>query len=93
MHALILAYKSYCRPILEYCSSIWSPNKHSKHHLITVDRLEKVQRYFTRKLLFRIYGYISHSSINYKSYDNRLTLFKLESLELRILKYDLFIIF
>ena len=83
IHALILAFKSYCRPILEYCSSIWSHNKHSKHYLNIVDRLEKVQRYFTRKLLFLIYGYISHSSINYKAYDNRSDLFKLESLELK----------
>ena len=43
--------------------------------------------------MYCIYGYIYHFSINYKSYDNRLALFKLESLELRRLKYDLFIIF
>ena len=72
IHALILAYKNYCRPILEYYASIWSPNKYSKHYLNIVNRLKEVQRYFTRKLVFRIYGYITNSSIDYKSYDNHL---------------------
>ena len=31
MHSLIQAYKRYCMPFLKYYSSIWTPNKHSKH--------------------------------------------------------------
>ncbi|MCP4649779.1 MAG: hypothetical protein GY853_06825, partial [PVC group bacterium] len=40
------AYKAYMRPILEYGSPIWNP------YLIgDILRLERVQRYFTRRLL------------------------------------------
>ena len=66
MYALILDYQNYCSPTLEYCSSICSSNKHSKHYQNIVDRLENIQvkRYFTRKLLFLIYGYIHPLTIN-----------------------------
>ena len=42
---LLLAYKTYILPILEYCSSIWSP-----HKLSDIDLLENVQRSFTKRL-------------------------------------------
>ena len=42
---LVRAYKVYVRPILEYCSPVWSP-----YLLQEVDETERVQRYFTRRL-------------------------------------------
>jgi hypothetical protein len=44
-------------PILDFCSSVWSP-----HKLTDIDRLEDVQRYFTKRL----------SGLWYKSYKQRL---------------------
>ena len=63
---------------LEYCSSVWSP-----HKIRDIEALERVQRYFTRKL----YGLKSFT------YNERLTFLDLESLELRRLKADLIMYF
>ena len=68
------AYIVYVRPILEYCSSVWSPYK-----IRDIEALERVQRYFTRKL----YGLKSFT------YIERLNILDLESLELRRLEADL----
>ena len=38
-------YINYVRPILEYCSPTWSP-----YLLCDIDKLEKVQKYFTRRI-------------------------------------------
>ena len=67
-------YVTYVRPILEYCSSVWSP-----HLLKDVDALERVQKYFTR----RVYGLKSFE------YKERLFILNLESLEMRRLISDL----
>ncbi|MCP4651760.1 MAG: hypothetical protein GY858_00005 [Candidatus Omnitrophica bacterium] len=65
------------RPILEYCSPVWNP------YLIgDILRLERVQRYFTRRLLIRT----GQAPLFYQ---NRLSHFELESLQLRRLKTDL----
>ena len=71
---LVRAYKVYVRPILEYCSSVWSP-----YWLHEIDEIERVQRYFTRRL----------QGLKSFSYTDRLFLLDLESLELRRLKADL----
>ena len=71
---LLRAYKTYIRPILEYCSSIWSP-----YLIKDIEQLERVQRFFTRRV----------SSLKFHSYSERLKILKLESLELRRLKADL----
>ena len=42
---LVRAFIVYIRPMLEYCSPVLSP--HTKHD---VDRIESVQRLFTKKL-------------------------------------------
>jgi Reverse transcriptase (RNA-dependent DNA polymerase)/Endonuclease-reverse transcriptase len=42
---MMLAYTTYVLPLLEYCSPIWHP-----HKLADIDRLEDVQRYFTKRL-------------------------------------------
>jgi Reverse transcriptase (RNA-dependent DNA polymerase)/Endonuclease-reverse transcriptase len=69
----VFAYKTYILPILEYCSTIWYPTK-----LVDIDRIEKVQRFFTK----RLYG------MQNKSYKERLVACTLPSLELRRLRTD-----
>ena len=68
------AFIVYVRPILEYCTCVWSP-----YLLKVIHKIENVQRYFTR----RLFPYRSHS------YKERLQLINLEPLETRRLKYDL----
>lgn len=42
---LLKAYLTYVRPILEYCSAVWSP-----HLVYLIDKVEKVQRFFTKRI-------------------------------------------
>jgi len=42
---LVKAYVTYVRPILEYCSAVWSP-----HRIDLIYRLEDVQWRFAKKL-------------------------------------------
>ena len=42
---LVYAYTIYIKPVLEYCSPIWSPSR-----LCDIDLLEGVQRYYTKRL-------------------------------------------
>jgi len=69
---LKLAYNTYVRPILEYCTSVWSP-------FLTLDRIEGVQRYFTRRVFYK----------NEFSYNDRLFLLDMEPLKVRRVKADL----
>jgi len=41
----IFAFKVYILPILDYCSTIWNSSS-----LYDIDRLEAVQRYYTKRL-------------------------------------------
>ena len=69
------AYITYVRPLLEYCTPVWSP------YLISdISRVENVQRYFTRRLF---------PMANRPAYQDRLKLLDIESLEMRRLKCDL----
>ena len=70
----IFAYKTYVLPILDYCSSVWSPSK-----LSDIDNIENVQRYYTKRLhgLWAV------------PYGERLSICDLETLESRRLKFDL----
>ena len=43
---LYRAFTTFVRPILEYSSSLWSPNK-----LYLIDKIESVQKRFTKKLM------------------------------------------
>ena len=43
---LLKAFIAFVRPLLDYCSSLWSP--FSKYD---IDKLEKVQRRFTKDLM------------------------------------------
>ena len=77
-NALILAYKTYILPIVEYCSPVWSPC------LVTdVLAVESVQRLFTRRL---------KPCLNL-NYNERLTFCGLVSLERRRLIADLVLIY
>jgi hypothetical protein len=71
---LILAYKTYIVPVLNYCSPVWSPSTAGDILLI-----EKVQKFFTKKL----------SGYEELSYKDRLAKCGLRSLELMRLHTDL----
>ena len=74
VHILTRAYLTYIRPIVEYCTYIWSP-----HQAYLIDKIERIQRYFTRRVLCR----------TKLSYMERLSLLKLDLLEIRRIKSDL----
>ncbi|KAL0870278.1 hypothetical protein ABMA27_005303 [Loxostege sticticalis] len=67
---IILTFNALVRSILEYCSVVWNPQ-----YVVHSQRLENVQRNFTRRLAFVSHG-ISHRS----SYEQRLSHFELMSL-------------
>ena len=67
-----LLYTSLVRPILEYCSCIWSPQYH-----INQDRIESVQKQF---LLFALRGLNWDPDFRLPSYSSRLLLLSLPSL-------------
>ena len=71
---MLRAFTSYVRPLLEYNSVIWSPR-----YVYLKDKLESVQRRFTKRL--KGFGHISHAA--------RLDRLKAETLELRRLTTDL----
>ena len=71
---LTRAYITYVRPILEYCTYIWSP-----FQIYLIEKIERVQRYFSRRVL-------RQTKLNYH---DRLHVLNLESLELRRIKCDL----
>jgi hypothetical protein len=71
---LVKAYVTYVRPLLEYASSVWSP-----HHLYLISKLEKVQRYFTKRL----------PGMWHLPYEQRLTSLNLRSLQNRRMLGDL----
>jgi len=71
---LVKAFTTYVRPLLEYASVIWSP-----YHTGDIDKVESVQRRFTKRL----------AGMQYLSYADRLHTLQLESLEMRRLRFDL----
>ena len=71
---LTKAYITYVRPLLEYCTYLWSPYQN-----YLIDKIERVQRYFSRRVLFR----------TKLPYLTRLEVLKLETLEMRRIKFDL----
>ncbi|EYB86673.1 hypothetical protein Y032_0275g1063 [Ancylostoma ceylanicum] len=82
---LLLAYKSYVRPILEYGATVFSPK--CKRSII---RLEAVQNSFTRKLWIRLHGY---DYANIPPASARNCIFKIPSLAARRRKYDLLMVY
>jgi hypothetical protein len=77
----IRAFKCYVRPVLEYACVVWNPSL-----IQDINLIENVQRSFTRKVCILC-------NIPVISYDERLTLFGLERLELRRLKFELIELF
>ena len=75
---LVRAFTTYVRPILEYCTPIWSP-----YLLKDINKIGSVQRYFTRRL-FPEKQY---------SYAERLILTNLDTLESRRIKSDVIMCF
>jgi hypothetical protein len=71
---LVMAFKTYVRPRLEYCSSAWNPTL-----IKNIEILEKVQRRFTKRI----------PKMKHLTYHQRLTKLQLESLELRRIRADL----
>src|ERR1051325_9504972 len=78
INLMIFAFKVYLIPILKYCSPIWS-----SYRLSDIDRIENVQRSFTKKLI----------GLKDQSYRERLVACDLATLELRRLKIDLLLCF
>ena len=68
------AYVTYVRPILDYASNVWNP-----YLLKHINAIEKVQRRFTKRI----------PSLQHHSYEERLALLDLETLESRRLITDL----
>ena len=77
-HSLIKAFITYVRPLVEYCSPVWSP-----HSVSLIDQLESVQRRFTKRL----------NGLKTLTYTDRLAKLNLASLELRRLHADLCLCF
>jgi len=42
---LVKTYCTHVRPMLEYCSTVWSP-----HSICLINRIEKVQRFFAKRI-------------------------------------------
>ena len=74
MELKVKAFKSYVLPILEYSSVVWNP-----HFSVDIQNVEKVQRRFTKRILFR----------SGMTYSERLSRLNLESLELRRIYNDI----
>ena len=75
---LTKAFAVFVRPLLEYCSPVWSPCT-----VTAINKLESVQRMFTKRL----------PDMMSLSYDARLQLLGLERLELRRIHSDLIMCF
>ena len=71
---LCRAFKTYIRPILEYCTPVWSP-----YLLCDINIIESVQKYFTRRLF----------PGKQFTYGERLSLTNLATLESRRIRFDL----
>ena len=64
---LVRAFSTYVRPILEYCTPIWSP-----YLLKDINKIEGVQRYFTRRLFpEKQYSYAERLVANLETLETR----------------------
>ncbi|GMR35432.1 hypothetical protein PMAYCL1PPCAC_05627, partial [Pristionchus mayeri] len=71
------AFVTFVRPLLEYCSVVWSPTT-----VTLANSIESVQRNFTRRLFARC-------NIPYTCYPQRISLLSLQTLEHRRFLSDL----
>ena len=78
-HPYLQFWKVYVLPIILYCSPLFG-----LCNISNVNNLEKVQKYFTRRLFFRLYP-----NLPVPNYRLRLLQFNLLSIEVLMLKVDL----
>ncbi|GMT11708.1 hypothetical protein PFISCL1PPCAC_3005, partial [Pristionchus fissidentatus] len=71
------AFNAFIRPLLEYCTVVWSPRTVKLANFV-----ENVQRNFTRRVFFRC-------AIPYSPYPDRLNFLSMSTLEQRRLIFDL----
>ena len=71
LNTLVLAYKTYIRPLLEYGTEIWNPK--TKQNII---KLEKIQKFFTRKAFYKC-------GLAKRPYEERLRVCGLKRLNIR----------
>ena len=71
---LIRAFVTYVRPILEYCTPVWSP-----HTVSNINKIESCKLWFTKRI----------KGLSDMRYLERLAFLGLETLQARRLKYDL----
>ena len=74
---LFKAFTVYVRPLLEYCSVIWS------HYVCDINKIESVQRRFTKRL----------NGLRDLPYSVRISKLNDDTLELRRLKLDLVMVY
>ena len=84
--AIRKAYISYARPHLEYTSTVWNPGLDARTFKGLKIKLEKVQKFFTRRLIERC-------GLPYKPYNERLIYLILDSLEIRRTRFDLVMVY
>ncbi|KHN85086.1 Uncharacterized protein Tcan_01924 [Toxocara canis] len=77
------AFVAYCRPILEYCTQVWSPSVKRD-----IEMIERVQRRFT-KMAFRK----AFRGPFQPNYEQRLRIFDLKPLWYRRTQFDLHLCF
>ena len=78
INVLRKAFVTYIRPLVEYGSSVWSPVQ-----IGLIDKVESVQRQFTKRI----------PALHGLSYQERLTVLNLDSLEVRRLRADLCLLY
>ena len=74
----LILYKSFVRPLLEFCSPVWNPSNKNLSNLI-----EKIQKRATKLV----------PSLRHLSYTDRLRSLKLDSLEFRRKREDLILLY
>ena len=78
---LLRLFKTYVRPKLEYNTPVWSP-----YLLKNVNKIESVQRNYTKRICRRC-------GINFSSYEDRLNILNLNTLEKRRAINDLLLLY
>ena len=83
---LIKAYITYARPKVEFSTTVWNPGLKARRYNGLSDKIERVQRVFTRILFGRC-------GLTYISYSERLNYVGLQSLALIRLHKDTIMIY
>jgi len=81
IYSLKLLYTTLVRPILEYCSPLWSPYQQGR-----INSLEKIQKCFLRRISYVLRLPESH-------YDSLVTNLGLSTLQGRRLFHDIFLVY